>query len=529
LLTTRAGGLGINLTSADIVVLYDSDWNPQADLQAMDRAHRIGQTKQVRVYRFVTDDAIEEKVLERAAQKLRLDQLVIQQGRVQQQQKQAASKDELLSMIQYGAERVFDRDAANGGNESKAIVVDDIDDILAKGEERTAQLNSKYENVGIDDLQNFKSESAYEWNGEKFTMGKREKTTIGMNWIEPSKRERKEQVYSIDNYYRQMLKTGGRTAETRQRIPRAPKQVNVQDYQFFPDGLQEIYEKETAWYRKENNIKAPLAEGTEEDLEARQAEQELAQEEIDTAVPLTEEEQVEKEKLAELGFGDWNRRDFQQFVNGSAKFGRNEYEKIATEVDSKTPSQCKEYSKSFWKNYRRITNYEKYITAIEEGEERLEKVKKQARLLKKKLGMYRSPLQQLKLNYTVSTTNKKVYTEDEDRFILVMLDKFGIDSEGIHERLRDAIRESPLFRFDWFFLSRTPVEISRRCTTLLNTVMKEFESGNAKINGTTTNGTSKRKAVVDDEEEEEEEPVKKKLKNGVKVSHTQFICAEIIC
>ena len=50
LLTTRAGGLGINLTSADIVILYDSDWNPQADLQAMDRAHRIGQTKQVVVY-----------------------------------------------------------------------------------------------------------------------------------------------------------------------------------------------------------------------------------------------------------------------------------------------------------------------------------------------------------------------------------------------------------------------------------------------------------------------------------------------
>ncbi|KAL8858445.1 MAG: hypothetical protein Q9198_010684, partial [Flavoplaca austrocitrina] len=79
LLTTRAGGLGINLTSADIVILFDSDWNPQADLQAMDRAHRIGQTKQVVVFRFVTEQAIEEKVLERAAQKLRLDQLVIQQ------------------------------------------------------------------------------------------------------------------------------------------------------------------------------------------------------------------------------------------------------------------------------------------------------------------------------------------------------------------------------------------------------------------------------------------------------------------
>jgi SWI/SNF-related matrix-associated actin-dependent regulator of chromatin subfamily A member 5 len=84
LLTTRAGGLGINLTTADIVVLYDSDWNPQADLQAMDRAHRIGQTKQVYVFRFVTEGSVEERMLERAAQKLRLDQLVIQQGRAQQ-------------------------------------------------------------------------------------------------------------------------------------------------------------------------------------------------------------------------------------------------------------------------------------------------------------------------------------------------------------------------------------------------------------------------------------------------------------
>src|SRR5258708_13191194 len=118
LLTARAGGIGINLTRADIVVLYDSDWNPQADLQAMDRAHRIGQTKQVVVYRFVTDNAIEEKVLERAAQKLRLDQLVIQQGRgssggaAAAAAKAAANKDELLSMIQHRAGKVFQTNAA---------------------------------------------------------------------------------------------------------------------------------------------------------------------------------------------------------------------------------------------------------------------------------------------------------------------------------------------------------------------------------------------------------------------------------
>jgi SNF2 family DNA or RNA helicase len=87
LLTTRAGGLGINLATADIVIMYDNDWNPQVDLQAEDRAHRIGQQKQVVVFRFVTENTIEEKVLERATQKLKLDQLVIQQGKAAVQNK----------------------------------------------------------------------------------------------------------------------------------------------------------------------------------------------------------------------------------------------------------------------------------------------------------------------------------------------------------------------------------------------------------------------------------------------------------
>ena len=65
LLSTRAGGLGLNLMSANHVILYDSDWNPQVDLQAMDRAHRIGQKKKVYVYRLITKSTVEEKILER--------------------------------------------------------------------------------------------------------------------------------------------------------------------------------------------------------------------------------------------------------------------------------------------------------------------------------------------------------------------------------------------------------------------------------------------------------------------------------
>ncbi|KAM5467950.1 chromatin remodeling complex Adenosinetriphosphatase [Microsporum audouinii] len=508
LLTTRAGGLGINLTTADIVILFDSDWNPQADLQAMDRAHRIGQTKQVVVFRFITEKAIEEKVLERAAQKLRLDQLVIQQGRAQQQAKNAASKDELLSMIQHGASDVFSSTGGTFGS-GKDISEDDIEAILKKGEERTAELKNKYEKLGIDDLQKFSSENAYEWNGKDFTNRKKD---IGLNWINPAKRERKDQSYTIGSFYKQ---TFTKPSEPKAKVPKAPKQTTIHDWQFFPPKLQQLQDKETAYFHKEIGYKAALQDGPEEGLSDREAERELEQQEIDNAVPLTTEEQEEKAKLSTQGFYNWNRRDFQQFINGSAKFGRTNYEEMASEVDSKTPEEIKEYAKVFWKRYTEILDYPKYIRIIEQGEEKMRRMNQQRKLLHKKMEQYRVPLQQLKINYTVSTTNKKVYTEEEDRFLLVMLDRHGVDGEGLYEKIRDEIRDSPLFRFDWFFLSRTPVEIGRRCTTLLNTVAREFE-GDSKD----SNGDNKSKARVREEEVENGDvngPAKKKSKNTAAV------------
>lgn len=515
LLTTRAGGLGINLTSADIVVLYDSDWNPQADLQAMDRAHRIGQTKQVVVYRFVTDNAIEEKVLERAAQKLRLDQLVIQQGRAQTAAKAAANKDELLSMIQHGAENVFQSKSGTGAVAEKGAVMteDDIDAILAAGENRTKELNAKYEKLGLDDLQKFSSESAYEWNGKDFTNKKKE---IGIRWIEPAKRERKD--YSIDKYYKQALSTGGRTADTKPKAPRAPRQIPISDYQFYPQRLKDLQDQETAYYRKEIGYKVPVEDGDEDTLADRQADQEAAQRIIDEAEPLTEEQQAEKEALANEGFETWNRRDFQQFINGSHTYGRNNYEGIALHCQNKNATEVKQYAKVFWQRYKEVLDWQKYLKVIEDGEEKLKKIEHQRKTLRKKMSMYRVPLQQLKINYSVSTTNKKVYSEEEDRFLLVQLDKHGLDKEGIYDIIRDEIRDSPLFRFDWFFLSRTADELKRRCTTLLTTIVKEFEDIKPSSNG--VNGKQKRQ--LEDEENDDDSvsgaPAKKSKANGVKVS-----------
>merc|ERR1719273_2417149 len=117
LLSTRAGGLGINLTAADTCIIYDSDWNPQQDLQAQDRCHRIGQTKPVIVYRLVTAKTIDEKIVERAAAKRKLEKLVIHSKKFKSQDKKgldatlgAISPQELLNLLNSKDHaNVFDR------------------------------------------------------------------------------------------------------------------------------------------------------------------------------------------------------------------------------------------------------------------------------------------------------------------------------------------------------------------------------------------------------------------------------------
>ena len=80
ILSTRAGGLGLNLQTADTVIIFDSDFNPQMDLQAQDRAHRVGQKNQVRVFRLITESQIEQSILDKAHHKLDIDQKIIQAG-----------------------------------------------------------------------------------------------------------------------------------------------------------------------------------------------------------------------------------------------------------------------------------------------------------------------------------------------------------------------------------------------------------------------------------------------------------------
>ncbi|ETE70144.1 putative global transcription activator SNF2L1, partial [Ophiophagus hannah] len=483
MLSTRAGGLGINLATADVVILYDSDWNPQVDLQAMDRAHRIGQKKAVRVFRLITDNTVEERIVERAEIKLRLDSIVIQQGRLIDQQSNKLAKDEMLQMIRHGATHVF-------ASKDSELTDEDITTILERGEKKTAEMNERLQKMGESSLRNFTMDtemSLYNFEGEDYR-GKQKLSM--MEWIEPPKRERKAN-YAVDAYFREAL----RVSEPKiPKAPRPPKQPNIQDFQFFPPRLFELLEKEILYYRKTIGYKVPR----NPDLPNAAQVQKEEQRKIDESAPLFAEEAEEKERLLTQGFTNWNKRDFNQFIKANEKYGRDDIDDIAREVEGKSPEEVIEYSAVFWERCNELQDIERIMAQIERGEARIQRRISIKKALDVKIARYKAPFHQLRIQY--GTNKGKNYTEEEDRFLICMLHKMGFDKENVYEELRQCVRNAPQFRFDWFIKSRTAMELQRRCNTLISLIEKENmeieekEKAEKKKRGTKTPVSQKRKA-----------------------------------
>ena len=128
LLSTRAGGLGLNLQTADTVIIYDSDWNPHQDLQAQDRAHRIGQKNEVRILRLISSNSVEEKILERANYKLDMDGKVIQAGKFDNKSTNE-EREALLRTLLDSAE------AAEQLADQEEMDDDDLNQIMARSDD----------------------------------------------------------------------------------------------------------------------------------------------------------------------------------------------------------------------------------------------------------------------------------------------------------------------------------------------------------------------------------------------------------
>ena len=163
LLSTRAGGLGINLMTADTVILFDSDWNPQADLQAMARAHRIGQEKPVTVYRLVSKDTVEEEILERARNKLMLEFITIQRGvtdkdaekdlqdKMKRFGEEPNSSDDISRILKKRGQKMFEQ----SGNQKKLEELN-IDAVLENAEDhQTVQQEGIAADGGEEFLKSF--------------------------------------------------------------------------------------------------------------------------------------------------------------------------------------------------------------------------------------------------------------------------------------------------------------------------------------------------------------------------------------
>ena len=158
-------------------------------------------------------------------------------------------------------------------------------------------------------------------------------------------------------------------------------------------------------------------------------------------------------------------------------FRTEDFALLADDIPDKTAEEVAEYYAVFKKKWKELPEYPRIKARIEEGEAKRNKRSNLENLLAKKIASVRYPMQELELNYP--TTKGKVYSEEEDRYLLCRLNHYGMQADDVYERIKKDILEFPVFRFDWFFKSRSPQELQRRCNTLLGMIEKESEGKQA--------------------------------------------------
>jgi hypothetical protein len=464
------------------------------DLQAMDRAHRIGQKKPVFVYRLITENTIEEKIIERAEIKLRLDAMVIQQGRAPVKggaageaaaaaNKKSAgggmSSDEMSAMIRFGADRIFRQQGSTVTNE-------DIDNILQAAEQRTQEIQSKLgKHVGLLDLSldgaPLPMTLASDDPSAELSAAEELERQLLQNMHDPlnlgSRRDRKglTKSYNENAYFRDAMKAAagggaaggadgaaggaGGGAERRSHLPRPYKIPRMPDYQLFNSKrIQELSEKEREWYDKHM---------------------------FDTSVPairggLTEQEDEELRRLIDAGFSDWSWPDYIAFLDACKRYGGKDTERVIAALDGRrTREQVLKYHKAFFEHAPGTPGFKSALTAIARGEARVKKFAEFELLLERAMEAYpgrQDVMDRLPVPYTPLHKGKG-FTLSEDRFLLYWTRTLGY---GEWSKLRAVVRRDAEFRFDYFLKSRSLSQLSRRVDVLLRAMKKNATKAKGK-------------------------------------------------
>ena len=441
LLSTRAGGLGINQATADTVVLYDSDWNPQVDLQAIDRAHRIGQTKPVNVYRLITENSIEEKIIERQKVKLKWDNLVVQKGKLAEKG-QKMDKEDQKSLINFGANEIFK-------SESGTITDEDIDQLLIRGEERTrreeAKINKRVEAKANLDL-NVASINIYEFEGDDYLTKKKA-----------------DEIALQNAYYENLEKNLGTRRQPKYDSIRTtdntfkpkPKQVRLPEWHFYQDR-----DRLLDLLNKEAEIKCNIS---------------IIRREGDDELPW--DERQEKDNLLTTGLSDWMKQDYYNFIKGCERFGRTSFEKTAVLIETKTVEEVKAYSEVFWNKILELPDGDRIVKNIEKGEQGIESRRSALEILEYKCQNV-DHFEDLDFKDLVYNKYKsRVFTHLHDKFLIHTSNKVGY---GNFTEIKALSRGHNAFKFDHYFKSKTEGDLNKRMHSLLKMLKSEKESEDIK-------------------------------------------------
>jgi SWI/SNF-related matrix-associated actin-dependent regulator of chromatin subfamily A member 5 len=424
-------------------------------LQAQDRAHRIGQKREVQVFRFVTEHTIEEKIVERAQQKLKLDAMVVQQGRLKDKDK--LSRDELLEAVRFGADKIFK-------SKDSSITDEDIDLIINAGKQKTQELNEKLKAADKGDLLDFKLDGGsnmqtfegVDYSNNALAAAKAEAELLGI--LDVGKRERKQANYNENKLYAEQMAAfqGKKLARKKKKAIKLPKSLRLprmeewhmynrarllaiqeeeeQAFHALPEEVQKM-----ATMKKEDiaEVQAEQAEaasnpatasapsGSEastdavpKDAEAGE-ETKIAIEPVELPPLISEEVQKEKEELLAEGFSDWTRLHYTAFIKASAKYGRDNLTKIANEI-GKSEDDTKKFVNAFWGDLGKERfsehEYERVINLIAKGEKKIAERKALERGTRVLISLFENPWEELE--FTNVNTKDKLFSADNDRYLL---------------------------------------------------------------------------------------------------------------
>lgn len=433
LLSTRAGGLGINLHSADTVIIFDSDWNPQIDLQAMDRAHRIGQKNVVMVYRFITQNTVEEKIIERQKIKLKWDSLVLARGRfsaVHDTKSNKMNKQELKDLINYGASSIF---KAEGGTYKD----EDIDLLLTRGVEQADHLAKKADSIfqkagdrlfdlGMDSI------NIYDFAGSDYTKLKEDEMAVKTAIEEDHKKAKLTKRASRFEALNVVDFSSDNEEEHRNGTRRSVTKLH--EHQFFPQ-------------------------------------KERLEELINKGDKLTFAEEKEQQAILKQGFTSWTKKDFKQFVQAIEKFGRDDLKTIS-EYINKNLDDVTAYSDVFWKRVSELSESDRILRTIEKADKGRLSNEANDQMLKSKCDGVSNYLS-LKFNPALYKKAKsKFYSLLHDQFLVYSAYKLGSRNIG---KIREEIMKEPNFRFDFNFKGQKDHAILKRLYSLFRMLSHEQE------------------------------------------------------